>query len=552
MRITQIMLSRGFGGAERAFMDTSMALADRGHTVQVICRSSFTQRGKLEVHPGIEVFGVSLLNQYDWISMLRIRAAMKRFRPAVAHIHLNRAARLGGRAAVSAGIPWVGTFHNYYSMGNYIKAAAVFTISSDVQRHAIAQGSFAQSLAVVPNFSRIRPVERVHARAGGPVRILSYGRFVPEKGFDILLKAFKSLLDSGVEAELVLGGDGPDDNKLRTLCRNLKLDHHLIYKGWIDDIQKELDEASLFVLSSRHETFGLVMLEAMARGVPIVTTRSQGPEQILSDQTAFFAEIESVKSLSAAMQEAAENPGLAIEKAEAALDLYRTTYREDVVLPQMEDLYRQIADMKGPIYSVIELTNDLIFAEGGRRKCFLYPDDSERCIKTLSEHGDPAGRRQTAVWYKRFRPLATFDDNLRELESFNKLAAAGEEVWEHFPRCFGMVPTRRGRGIVTQLIRDEGGEISQNVRDYVKTHGKTPELRAALEPFFDLLRRQVVLTRDILDHNIVVQITSSGLTVFMIDGFGSSDAFPFSSWSRRIGLRKVNRKINKFCNRYGF
>jgi len=110
MRITQIMLSRGFGGAERAFMDTSMALADRGHTVQVICRSSFTQRGKLEVHPGIEVFGVSLLNQYDWISMLRIRAAMKRFRPAVAHIHLNRAARLGGRAAVSAGIPWVGTF----------------------------------------------------------------------------------------------------------------------------------------------------------------------------------------------------------------------------------------------------------------------------------------------------------------------------------------------------------------------------------------------------------------------------------------------------------
>jgi len=552
MRITQIMLSRGFGGGERAFVDTAMALADRGHAVQVICRHSFTQRAQLEAHPDVKVSCVAIRNQYDLIAIIRIRAALKEFQPEVVHIHLNRAARLGGRAAVSAGIPWVGTFHNYYSMGNYIKAAAVFTVSSDVQRHAVEQGPFAQPLAVVPNFSRILPSEQAHLRSSGPVRILSYGRFVPEKGFDILLKAFRVLLDSGVEAELILGGGGPDDDKLRALCRKLELGNHMVFKGWIDDIQQELDQADLFVLSSRGESFGIVMLEAMASGVPIVSTRAQGPEQILSDETAFFADIESVDSLSSALQAAAEHPDLATEKAQRALDLYRTTYREDVVLPQMEGLYRRIVEEATLLDLVVELTDDLRFAGGGRRHCFLYPDDSGRCIKTLNEHGDPVGRRQTSVWYKRLRPLSTFDDNLRELESFHKMEQIGEEVWEHFPRCYGMKPTSRGKGIITQLIRDKDGKISQNVRDYVKQCGKTPELRAALKKFFDLLRRRVVLTRDLLDHNLVAQIGETGLTVFMIDGFGSSDAFPFSSWSKRIGRRKVERKIIKFCERYGF
>jgi len=201
---------------------------------------------------------------------------------------------------------------------------------------------------------------------------------------------------------------------------------------------------------------------------------------------------------------------------------------------------------------VIELRDELIFARGGRRICFIHPDDSSRCVKILGLAGDPAQRRKRSVWYKKLRPLSSFDDNLRELESFHMLERHDESVWDHFPRCYGIHPTSRGDGIVTELIRDEDDGIPKTVRQYVATHGRTEEFRRALDVFFDLLLTQRVVTRDILDHNVVVQVRSEGLRVVMIDGFGSSDAIPVTRWFSWIARLKVSRKISRCRKRYGF
>ena len=200
---------------------------------------------------------------------------------------------------------------------------------------------------------------------------------------------------------------------------------------------------------------------------------------------------------------------------------------------------------------MIELTDDLIFAEGGRRYCFVHPDDAGKCIKTLSPNGDPLKRKKDAIWYKKLRPLSMFDDNARELISFQDLAKKGEVVWAHFPRCYGIQPTNRGDGIVTDLIRDTDGKVSKTVRQYVKANGKTPELRAALDEFFGLFIKELIITRDILDHNLVVQVGEGKMTIYMIDGFGSSEVIPFSQWNRQLGRKKVKRKIARFKTRYG-
>lgn len=199
---------------------------------------------------------------------------------------------------------------------------------------------------------------------------------------------------------------------------------------------------------------------------------------------------------------------------------------------------------------MIQLTDDLIFAEGGRRYCFVHPDDSNKCIKTLSPNGDPRKRKNEAVWYKKLRPLSVFDDNKRELKSFRELEKKGEIVWNHFPRCYGIQPTSRGDGMVTDLIRDADGNVSKTVRQYVKAIGKTPELLDALDEFFNLFRLQLIITRDVLDHNLVVQAGIGGLTVYMIDGFGSSEVIPLSLWIKWVGRRKVLRKLNRFQTRY--
>jgi hypothetical protein len=199
---------------------------------------------------------------------------------------------------------------------------------------------------------------------------------------------------------------------------------------------------------------------------------------------------------------------------------------------------------------MISLADDLIFAEGGRRYCFVHPDDPGKCIKILSPRGNPEKRKKEAVWYKRFRPLSWFDDNKRELQSFLELKERGEEVWNHFPRCYGIQSTSKGDGIVTDLIRNEDGTISQTVKQYIRENGHTPELLAALEGFFEMFLRQRIVTRDILHHNLVVQVASKKMTIYMIDGFGTSEMIPFSCWFKSLATRKVNRKVHRFKKRY--
>ncbi len=199
---------------------------------------------------------------------------------------------------------------------------------------------------------------------------------------------------------------------------------------------------------------------------------------------------------------------------------------------------------------MIQLTDDLIFAEGGRRHCFVHPDDPSRCVKTLSANGDPRTRKKAAVWYKKLRPLSMFDDNARELKSFLQLQQCGERVWDHFPRCYGIQPTSRGDGMVTDLIRDADGTVSKTVRQYIKAHGKTPELLAALDRFLAELHALGVITRDVLDHNLVVQVDDGKLTIYMIDGFGSSEFLNLSHWIPVLGSRKIKRKTDRFRQRY--
>jgi len=208
--------------------------------------------------------------------------------------------------------------------------------------------------------------------------------------------------------------------------------------------------------------------------------------------------------------------------------------------------------------TALQLTDDLIFALGGRRVCYIHPQDAARCVKVFGVNGDPHERRRKAVWYKRCRPLYYFDDNRREWSAFRELMKHDEAIWNHFPRCYGLIDTNKGLGIVTELLRDSDergdncGRIVQPLPEFVAAEGKTPALMQALEEFYALLRQHLVITRDILDHNLVVQRRQQGLRVVMIDGFGSSEILPFSSWFRALGRRKIERKIARFKARYHY
>ena len=344
MRVSQIMLAKGFGGAERSFVDTALALAERGHQVQAICHRQFSKINLLRDIYGIQLETVNAGSEWDFITPHKIASKLRAFQSEVVHTQLKRAAWHGGRAGKLAGIPVVAKLHNYVDLKKYKHIHTLFCTTQDQRRHVIEQEWPPDRVEVIPNFSRVRPIENPRNNHKSPMRILSYGRYVKKKGFDLLLHAFRLLLDSGVSAQLTIGGRGEELNALELLAKELKIQDSVQLGVWIDDVTAALDAADLFVLPSLDEPFGIVMLEAMARGVPIISTRTKGPCEVLSEETASLVEIGSAEALAKAMKDCAQHPGQALKRAAKALECYRQNYYQDAVLPKIESVYQRVTN----------------------------------------------------------------------------------------------------------------------------------------------------------------------------------------------------------------
>lgn len=336
------MLAKGFGGAERSFVDTALALAKRGHQVQAICHKQFSKIELLQDVEDIQLETVNAGSEWDFITPRKIAAKLRAFQSEIVHTQLKRAAWHGGRAGKIAGIPVVAKLHNYVELKKYKHVHTLFCTTKDQQRHVLEQGWPEDRVEVIPNFSRVKPVKKPRDTSNIPLRILSYGRYVKKKGFDRLLLAFQRLLTSGVDAHLTIGGNGEEQTYLESLAKKLKIQDSVQLGVWIEDVTEALDMADLFVLPSLDEPFGIVILEAMARGVPIISTQTKGPSEVLDDTTARLVEIGSVEALAEAMKNCVQYPDQALERAAKALERYRRNYYQDVVLPKIEITYQRI------------------------------------------------------------------------------------------------------------------------------------------------------------------------------------------------------------------
>lgn len=348
MRVTQIMVAKEFGGAERSFVDTATALAERGHLVQAICHPEFPNLSLLEGRANIQLDLIHVGGSWDWRAVRLITHAIQSFDSAIVHAHMARAAWLGGQAAHRAGIPCVAKLHNYAKLSYYRHVDHFVATTPDqanyLRQHRIADERF----SVIPNFSRIKPVVSIPQRSGSEIVFVTCGRLVTEKAIDTLIAAFAGLRRGGVSAKLIIGGDGPLKDELQQLGRRSGVDEHIEWAGWVSDVEAFLARGDVFVLSSRSESFGIVLLEAMARGIPIITTRTKGPPQVIGENEAWFVDPDDVSALATAMRDAADNASERQTRARAALKLYRHKYFESAVVPRLESLYEQVIQSHAP------------------------------------------------------------------------------------------------------------------------------------------------------------------------------------------------------------
>ncbi len=124
---------------------------------------------------------------------------------------------------------------------------------------------------------------------GTSKKFLAIGRFSHQhKGFDLLIKAFHIFAVNNKEWSLDIVGEGPEESLYRKLIKKYKLEDSITIHPFTKNIQKYYSEAQVYVLSSRWEGFGLVLVEAMAHGLPVVSSDLPTSKEILGDFGLYF------------------------------------------------------------------------------------------------------------------------------------------------------------------------------------------------------------------------------------------------------------------------
>lgn len=342
MRITQIMLAKRFGGAERSFVDLCAELVARGHAVLAVCEARAAALPLLARIDGLETCAVRVWGVWDPFARRAIARALRRHRSEIAQCHLARAAHLGGAAARSLGLPTLAKTHNYVDLDYYRAIDRLVPTTRAQEEYLRARGIAAHRITRIPNFSRLVAREPAAGPYATPVRLLALGRLVEKKGFDLLLDALAELPSAAPPILLTLAGDGALRAALEARARALAPRVTVRFVGWIDEVASLFAAADLFVLPSRDEPFGIVVLEAMAAGVPIVATRTAGPLEILDADTARLVEVENVAALSAAIAADLADPAAAQRRAARAVTAFRASYSAAAVVPRYEAVYAEL------------------------------------------------------------------------------------------------------------------------------------------------------------------------------------------------------------------
>lgn len=194
----------------------------------------------------------------------------------------------------------------------------------------------------------------------------------------------------------------------------------------------------------------------------------------------------------------------------------------------------------------VTLSDQLPFARGGNRLCFVHPEHPNCCIKVRRPDFTLEDLRRKKGFPKNLRPLSWFDDNLEEERVMTDIAERiGEEAFEVISRCFGFEDSDMGRGLTSELIRDGDGRISHTLKQTIWDYGYSEELRAAVDAFGIRWIKLGIPSRDLLVHNLLVQRDENMRIkrLVIIDGLGSASAIPEQWLSSRMQSKRAARKI---------
>jgi len=325
------------GGTERFFVTLAQAFGRRGMEQRFVIRPGRSFRDELAA------LGPVIESHYRRLSLTapfltrRVHRMIREWRPDVVMAWMAHAARLIPDDPRPLKIVRLGG--RPLNLRHFRHCDAIVANAPDIAERCHELG-WNRPLHVISNFPRRidpEPVERSSLDTPGDAFVIAgAGRFVEIKGFDTLIRAAAGIPG----AYLWLMGDGEERPGLEALVDELGMRDRTRFAGWVREPMHHVAAADVFCLPSRHEPLGNVILEGWQCGVPVVSTRSEGPEWFMAnEEDGLTVDIDDAAAMTSAFARLRDDPALRRHLVANGSAKLVTRFSEERVLSQYMDLF---------------------------------------------------------------------------------------------------------------------------------------------------------------------------------------------------------------------
>lgn len=165
------------------------------------------------------------------------------------------------------------------------------------------------------------------------------------KGIDVLINAFSTYF-KGKKVKLIIAGDGPEKENLENLSERLEISEQIEFSGALgrNEVYEHINNCNSFILPSKFETFGVVLIEALANGKPIISTRNGGANDIITKENGILVDIDNVDQLGNAMIDLILNYDNYNQNHIRKRCIQK--YSKKVVIRELESIYNEVIGKK--------------------------------------------------------------------------------------------------------------------------------------------------------------------------------------------------------------
>ncbi len=352
----------GPGGAETVFLNLVKGL-ERDNV-----NSTVAIPGKGWVYDELVINGfnpifLSSSGSFSFRYLFQIIIIIKRYRINLIQSHLIGSNVYCSLAGMLCRVPVISTFHGFVDMDKGDKlfkmrffiinqgSKKIVFVSERLKEYFIKEYNILPDKAItIYNGIDLQAYQKgkeyiLRKELGldsGHILIGSIGNIREAKGYDYLLKAAAIVIKKHPNSRFVIAGEGsgPLFNKLLELRTALALDEKVYFLGFRNDVPDVLNSLYVFVLPSTSEGFSIVTLEAMACKIPIVVTKSGGPEEVMSDTCGLLVTSCNEKELADAIIKVVENDTMKKEFTRNAYNIINKKFNLNVMIDEYAKIYK--------------------------------------------------------------------------------------------------------------------------------------------------------------------------------------------------------------------